>query len=89
MVYILNLYSWIIVVNTVLTLFTRPKDKDNDVKILFRKLTDPVNNIFRKFLRSLGWYGRPVDVSPMLSLIAIWIAMMMLQELSRLFAGLP
>ena len=88
---ILYLYSWLIVLNTALTLFTRVKDmnKDNYIKNLLKKLTDPVNNVFRYILRTLGWYAMPLDLSPMLSIIAVWVVQALLLKLSALFAGMP
>jgi uncharacterized protein YggT (Ycf19 family) len=69
----LNIYSWFIVLDAAFTLFSRPKDKDNRLKLILRKIVDPVNNIFRKELRKRGTVAMPADISPLLSLIVIWI----------------
>ena len=72
-VFFLNIYSWLIVIDATLTIFSRPKDKDIRLKRLLKKIADPINNVFRKVLRQLGSAAMPVDISPLLSLIAIWI----------------
>jgi len=84
----LNFYSWIIVVDAVFILFTRPKDKNNRVKQILRKITNPINNVFRKALRYIGAATAPVDFSPMLSLIVIWIVTQLINQLYKYFINL-
>ncbi|HHU48422.1 MAG: YggT family protein [Caldicoprobacterales bacterium] len=69
----LNLYSWLIVIDVTYALFTKPKDKNSRPMQVLRNMTDPVNNVFRRMLRRHGVVNMPVDISPLLSLIAIWV----------------
>ena len=75
----LNLYSWIIVADAVFTIFTRPKNRDNILKQILRRIADPLNRVFRKALRKLS-AAMPVDLSPMLSLVAIWILYQLIHQ---------
>ncbi|HHU79664.1 MAG: YggT family protein [Caldicoprobacterales bacterium] len=88
MVYLLNIYSWLIVFDATLRLFTRPKDKVTELRLLLKRMADPINNIFRKMLRKMGSSGMPVDISPMVSLIAVWVVSNILNHLAGYYFGL-
>ncbi|MDD4680168.1 MAG: YggT family protein [Clostridia bacterium] len=81
----LHLYSWLIVISAALTLFTRQKDKPGKVKITLKKLTDPINNIFREMMSKPGGKRIPIDISPILSLILIWVISGLLIHLAEYF----
>jgi uncharacterized protein YggT (Ycf19 family) len=81
----LHLYSWTIVISATLTLFTRPKDKTSKVKNMLKKLTDPVNNIFRQLIQRLNGEKMVIDISPILSLILIWMISGLLTQLAKYF----
>ena len=81
----LQLYSWIIVISATLTLFTRPKDKPSKVKNTLKKITDPVNNIFRELIGRLSGKRIIIDISPILSLILIWVISGLLSHLAKYF----
>ena len=81
----LHLYSWVIVISATLTLFTRPKDKPSKVKNMLKKLTDPVNDIFREVIHKLSGKRMFIDISPILSLILIWVISGLLTQLAKYF----
>lgn len=85
MVFFLHLYSWLIVIDAAFTLFTRPRDKDTRLKQVLRKMADPINNVFRRLLRKMGAATMPVDISPMLSLISLWVLSGLFRKLSNGF----
>jgi uncharacterized protein YggT (Ycf19 family) len=84
----LYLYSWIIVISATLTLFTRPKDNPSKVKDLLKRMTDPVNDIFRKLIRTFGSGRMIIDISPILSLILVWVISGLLNKLAMHFKNL-
>ena len=87
-VYFLYLYSWLIVLAGALNLFTRVKDKPGKMKVLLKRLTDPVNDVFRRLLAKLSGRRIPIDVSPILSLIFIWVLSGLMSQLSEYFLSL-
>jgi uncharacterized protein YggT (Ycf19 family) len=83
MVLFLNLYSWLIVIDAAFTLFTKPKDGSTRLKQVLREMTDPINNVSRKLLQKFGATLMPIDISPMLSLIFLWVLSGLFRNLSH------
>lgn len=79
MIMFLNIFSWVIVINAVLSFFMSPRHR---VRILLRKLTEPLVGPFRLLTRRMNTSGLPFDFSPMLALIAIWLMISVLQRIS-------
>ncbi|MGI6538697.1 MAG: YggT family protein [Caldicoprobacterales bacterium] len=79
----LYLYSWLIVIEGFLTIFSRPKDKYAEWKTVLKKMTDPINNIFRRVARTMGGAKMPIDLSPIVSLIILWMLSEFLLQLAR------
>ena len=84
----LHLYSWIIVISATLTLFTRLKDKPSKVKNKLKSLADPINNIFRELIHKINGRRMIIDISPILSLILIWVISGLLTQLAKYFYSL-
>ena len=85
----LDVWSWLIFIQSAFTIFARPKDKESKAVKLLSRMTEPVNGLFRRLLRRTGVYGMPVDISPMLSLIALWAFSRLLNQLAENLTGFP
>lgn len=85
----LDAYSWLIVIHSALTVFTRPKDKRSKAAVLLKRITEPVNGPFRRLMARLGTSGMPVDISPMLSLAALWILARILEQFAENLSRFP
>lgn len=81
LIWFLNLISWLIVVSAVLSFFLHPRHR---VQVLLRRITEPFVLPFRLLLRRfMGRAPRmPLDLSPLLALIGLWVLMSILQRLS-------
>lgn len=85
----LNVYSWLIVIHSAFTVFKRPKDKETKALMLLGRITEPVNGPFRRLLHSLGASKMPVDLSPLLSLAAVWVLSQLLNQLAEGLTTFP
>mgnify|MGYP000898253824 CR=1 FL=1 len=83
----LDIWSWLIFIHSALTVFARPKDKESKIVKLLGRMTEPINAPFRRLLKRMGTYGMPLDLSPMLSLIALWALSRLLNQLAANLAG--
>jgi uncharacterized protein YggT (Ycf19 family) len=85
----LDAFSWLIVIQSALTVFARPKDKSSKAAILLKRITEPVNIPFRRLMNRLGASRMPVDISPMLSLAALWILARVLEHFAENLYSFP
>ncbi len=76
-----DLYGFIIIVYCILTWF--PISRDGivyDIRMFFEKITDPYLNLFRKLIPPIGG---TVDVTPIIALLVLQLAV---RILARLFS---
>jgi uncharacterized protein YggT (Ycf19 family) len=85
----LYVYSWLIVIQSALLVFTRPKDKESKALLLLRRAAEPVNGPFRRLLHRTEASKMPVDISPMLSLAALWVLSQLLNQLAEKLSAFP
>jgi uncharacterized protein YggT (Ycf19 family) len=78
-------YSWLIALQAALTIFERPNSQKFRFSKFLNSISEPVNNPFRKLLRRWGASRMPVDLSPMLSLIALWALSRLLNKIAESF----
>ena len=83
----LDIWSWLILIQSALTIFVRPADQESRIVKLLTRITEPINGPFRRLLKKTGVLGMPVDLSPMLSLIALWALSRLLNQLSKSIGG--
>lgn len=77
LMYFLDILSWIIIINALLSWFMRP---DHPVKAFLDRLLYPIMRPFRAlFWKFTG--NSPVDFSPMLAILAIYILRMLIQAI--------
>ncbi len=75
----LNIVSWVIVANSLLSFFMDPKHR---IRVLLGRITNPILAPFRLLTRRMGPSRMPLDFSPMLALIAIWILISIIERFS-------
>jgi uncharacterized protein YggT (Ycf19 family) len=83
----LDIWSWLILIQSALTIFTHPGDQESRAVKLLTRITEPINGPFRRLLKKTGVLGMPVDMSPMLSLITLWVLSRLLNLLSESVGG--
>jgi uncharacterized protein YggT (Ycf19 family) len=75
----LNIYSWIIVINSLLSFILDPRHR---VRMFLKRITDPILAPFRMLAQRMGAFQLPIDFTPMLALICIWLLISLLNRLS-------
>jgi len=74
----LDILSWLLVINVLLSFFIAPK---HPVRKLLKKVTDPVIDPIRQLTKKYGSTRMPIDIAPMLALIVIWVVSSLLSKL--------
>jgi YggT family protein len=74
-----NLYSLVIVIYCILTWFPTPQGGVfHDIKLFFEKISEPYLSLFRKVIPPIGG---TVDVTPILALVVLQLAVSLLARI--------
>jgi uncharacterized protein YggT (Ycf19 family) len=76
--YFLNIFSWLIIINSLLSWFMDPY---HPIRSLIRQFVDPVVNPFRRITDRFISSGLPIDLAPLFAFFAINIVMTIIQRL--------
>lgn len=77
LLYFLDILSWAIIINALLSWFLRP---DNPIKSFLDRLVEPFLRPFRALFRRFAG-NSPIDFSPMLAILAIYLLRMLIQRI--------
>jgi YggT family protein len=66
--YFLNIFSWLIIINSLLSWFMDPY---HPIRSLIRQFVDPVVNPFRRITDRFISSGIPIDLAPLFAFFAI------------------
>jgi YggT family protein len=76
----LNILSWLIVINALLSWFMDPT---HPIRSFLMRFVDPIVAPFRRITDRLNTSGLPIDFSPLLAYFAIMIVLQLLNALER------
>jgi len=76
--YFLNIFSWLIIINSLLSWFMDPY---HPIRSMIRQFVDPVVNPFRRITDRFISPGLPIDLAPLFAFFAINIVMTIVRGL--------
>jgi YggT family protein len=77
-IYLLQIFSWLIVIEALLSWIVDPF---HPIMQFIRRFTEPVLDPFRRLTEHMPMANLPIDISPLLAIIAIQILIAVLQGL--------
>lgn len=80
---------WLIILRAVLSWFIQPHSKYYKYYYYLIRITEPLNRPFRPLVQRFMSPGMPIDLTPMLALIALQILQGLFRQLSFMTMGLP
>lgn len=75
LMYFLDILSWAIIINALLSWFMRP---DSPIKSFLDRMVEPFMRPFRALFRRFSG-NSPIDFSPMLAILAIYLLRMLIR----------
>ncbi len=77
LMYFFNILSWAIIINALLSWFMRP---DHPIKSFLDRMIEPFMRPFRALFRRFAG-NSPIDFSPMLAILAIYLLRLLIQRI--------
>lgn len=77
-IYLLQIFSWLIVAEALLSWIVDPF---HPIMQFIRRFTEPILDPFRRLTERMPMANLPIDISPLLAIIAIQILIAVLQGL--------
>jgi YggT family protein len=77
-IYLLQIFSWLIVIEALLSWIVDPF---HPIMQFIRRFTEPILDPFRRLTERMPMADLPIDISPLLAIIAIQILIAVLQGL--------
>lgn len=77
-IYVLQIFSWLIVIEALLSWVVDPF---HPIMQFIRRFTEPILDPFRRLTERMPMANMPIDISPLLAIIAIQILIAVLQGL--------